>query len=74
MNVEEDTCLIYLLKCIIKHQVYFDCVTDNHTHHDPYLETKNIMKVNDEVIKLLNVLNNYLDVNKHLSYINFILG
>ena len=43
VNAEENTCLIYLLKYIIQHQVYFDYGTHNHTHHNPHLEIKNII-------------------------------
>ena len=60
MNAEEDTCLIYLLKYIIQHQVYFDYGTDNHTHHNTHLEIKNIMIVNNEVIKSQSFLKHNL--------------
>ena len=73
MNAEEDTCLIYLLKYIIQHQVYFDYGTDNHTHHNTHLEIKNIMIVNNEVIKSQSFLKHNLGLNRYLPYINFIL-
>ena len=73
MNAEEDTCVIYLLKYIIQHQVYFDYGIDNHTHHNTHLEIKNIMIVNNEVIKSQSFLKHNLGLNRYLPYINFIL-